>query len=126
MFHSIRKLRPGVPRFLEYGHRWRGEVRISESSDRKDVKVRPGISFPIQGCSTVGAEIEANLPSGLCLPIEDLCFTFDRDLSLREASNVGCYRPSPTLACATVAYGHQQDRTAGGCAIVTPGVCPAA
>jgi hypothetical protein len=107
MYHFIRKLRPGVPRFLEYGHRWRGEVRISESSDREDVKVRPGISFPIQGCSTVGAEIEANLLSRLAMPIEDLSLAFDRDLSLHEASNAGCYRPSPTLACLAVTYAHQ-------------------
>src|SRR5215472_15867882 len=108
MFHSIRKLRPGVPRFLEYGHRRRGEVRISESSDRKDVKVRLGISFPIQGCSTVGAEIEAHLPSRLSIAIAALCFAFDRDLSLREAGNVGCYRPRPTRACLAVTYSHQQ------------------
>jgi hypothetical protein len=107
MFRSIRELRPGVSRFLKYGHQWRGEVRISESSDRKDVQTRPGISLPTQGCSTVGAEMEANLPSGLSLPIEDLCFTFDRDLSPRKAGNVGCYRPSPTLACLAVAYAHQ-------------------
>jgi hypothetical protein len=44
----------GVLRFLEYGHGWRGEVRISKRSDRKDVKVRSGVSFPIQRCSTVG------------------------------------------------------------------------
>src|SRR5262249_61844130 len=43
-------------------------------------------------------QLEANLPSRLSFPIEDLCFTFDCDLSLREASKVGCYRPSPTLA----------------------------
>jgi hypothetical protein len=78
-----------------------------ESSDRKDVQIRPGISLPIQGCSTVGAEMEANLPSEFSLTIEDLCFTFDRDLSLRKADNVGCYRPSPTLACLAVVYAHQ-------------------
>ena len=108
MFHSMRKLHPGVLRLLEYGHRWRGEVRISERSDRKDVCVRSGISFPIPGCSAVGAEIEANLPSGLSIPIEDLCVTFDRHLSLREASNAGCQRPSPPLACLAVTYGDQQ------------------
>jgi len=108
MFHSIRKLHPGVLRLLEYGDRWRGKVRISERSDRKNVCVRSGISFPIQGGSTVGAEIEANLPSRLSIAIEDLCVTFDRDLSLREASNTGCQRPSPSLACLAVTYGDQQ------------------
>jgi len=47
MLHAIRKLQPSVLRFLEYGHGWRGEVRISERSDRKNVKVRSGVSFPI-------------------------------------------------------------------------------
>ena len=95
-FHFIRKLHPGVLRLLQYGHRWRREVRISERSDRNDVCVRSGISFPIQGCSAVGAEIEANLPSRLSIPIEDLCIAFDCDLSLREASNAGM--PAPQSA----------------------------
>jgi len=44
--------------------------------------------------------------------VEDLCLAFDRDLSLREASNASCERPSPTLACLTVTYAHIQ-RLAG-------------
>src|SRR5262249_5900070 len=112
MFHSIRKLHPGMLRLFENGHRWRGEVRISERSDRQDVCGRSGISFPIQRCSAVGAEIEANLPSRLSVSIEDLCVAFDRDLSFREASNAGCPRASSPLARLAVAYSHHQ-RLAG-------------
>ena len=102
MFNAIRKLRPGVLRFFEYGRRWWGKVRIGERPDRCDVQIRADIRLPIQGRSTVGAKIEANLPTRLSSPLEDLCEAFDPDLSLRQGGTAGCDCPGPTLACLAV------------------------
>jgi hypothetical protein len=93
-----------VLRFLENRHGWRGEVRISKRADRQDIHVRSSFSFPIKGCSTVGAEIEADLPSGLSISLENPCVAFDLDPGFREGSNAACKRSSPTLACLTVTY----------------------
>jgi hypothetical protein len=90
MFHAIGKLRPHMLRFFEYRHRWWGKVRISERSDRNEIPVRPDISVPIQGCSTVGAEIESNLAACLPVSLEDLAGAFDPDLCLREGSTTTC------------------------------------
>src|ERR1700679_553895 len=63
MLHAVGKLRPCVPRRFVNRHRRRGKIRIGECPGRKEIPVRPNISVPIQGGSTIGAEVESNLAS---------------------------------------------------------------
>ena len=90
MFHAIRKPRPRVLRLFVYRHRRWGKVRISERPDRNEIPVRSEVSIPIQGCSTIGAEVESNLATYLPVSLEDLAEAFNPDLRLREGGTITC------------------------------------
>ena len=104
MFHAIGKQRPRVPRRFVYGHRRWGKVRIGERPNGNEVPVRPDISIPIQGCSTIGAEVEPNLATRIPISLEDLAGAFNPNLHFRESGTVTCQCPSSTLASLAVTH----------------------
>jgi len=86
---------------------------VGGSSDQRTLRPQGcmcpvGHQLPNRGMFRSWGRNRSELPSRLSIPIEDLCVAFDRDLSLREACNAGCQRPSPPLACLAVTYGDQQ------------------
>lgn len=103
---SKRKLAPGMLELSveRSSWRWKRNVRKRTYGDRYDIRL--ALWLPIDGASTLGAEVKGDGMSIIRRPCKQFCTSKSQDMTGVEKRSQSTMRSSPSLARETMAQRH--------------------